>query len=128
MRPEVLILDEPTAELDPRGRQELLTQVRTWQAQTGRTLILVSHDLDALARVVERVVLLAGGELVADGPARQVLSDGRLLRTAGLDVPQTVMLLQALREAGWKVRTDRLLPEETVAEIVQARDPWEGNV
>lgn len=137
MRPEVLILDEPTAGLDPRGRRELLARVRAWQAcpepcpeqsrregrreESGLSLILVSHNLDELARVIERVVLLQEGLVIADGPARRVLSDGELLRAAGLDVPQPVALLEALREAGWQVRTDRLLPEEAVAEIAQAR-------
>lgn len=121
MRPEVLILDEPTAGLDPRGRRELLARVRLWQAESGLTLIIVSHNLDELARVVERALVLGGGEVIADGPVRPVLSDGRLLRAAGLDVPQPVALLQALQKAGWEVRTDRLLPEEAAAEIVQAQ-------
>lgn len=121
MRPEVLILDEPTAGLDPRGRRELLARVRAWQEETGMTLLLVSHDLGGLSRVVERAVVLAGGRVVADGPVRQVLSDAELLRVAGLDVPPTVALLRALRRAGWPVCTDRLLPEETAAEIAQAR-------
>lgn len=121
LRPEVLILDEPTAGLDPRGRRRLLARVGAWQEETGLTLILVSHNLDDLARLVERVIVLAGGRVVADGPARQVLSNGELLRAAGLDVPQPVALLQALQAAGWPVHTDRLLPEDTVAEIVQAR-------
>jgi hypothetical protein len=71
--------------------------------------------------VVERVVLLGGGQVVADGPARRVLSDGDLLKASGLDVPQPVALLQMLRDAGWDVRTDQLLPQEAVAEIVRAR-------
>lgn len=121
MHPEVLILDEPTAGLDPRGRRELLARVRIWQEETGLTLILVSHNLDELARVVERVVLLQGGQVVADGPVRRVLSDGELLRATGLDVPRPVALLQALREAGWEVHTDLLLPEEAVVEIARAR-------
>lgn len=121
MRPEVLILDEPTAGLDPQGRRELLGRVARWQEEIGLTLILVSHDLDELARVVERVVLLDGGQVAADGPVRRVLSDGDLLRASGLDVPQPVSLLQVLCERGWDVRTDRLLPQEAVAEIVQAR-------
>jgi energy-coupling factor transport system ATP-binding protein len=121
MRPDVLILDEPTAGLDPRGRWELLSRVRAWQEETGMTLILVSHDLGELARVVERVVLLDGGKVVADGPARQVLSDSDLLRAAGLDVPRPVALLRTLREAGWVIRTDQLLPEEAVEEIMRVR-------
>jgi len=122
MRPEVLILDEPTAGLDPRGRRELLAQMRAWQEATGLTLIMVSHNLDELARVVERAIVLKEGRVIADGPARQVLSASELLHSVGLDVPQPVALLEALRAAGWGVRTDRLLPEEAVAEV---RD-WTG--
>lgn len=141
LQPEVLILDEPTAGLDPQGRRELLARIQDWQAcseqtcpeqgrrnqrQDSLTLIIVSHNLDELARVVERVVVLKEGEVVADGPARRILSDGPLLRAAGLDVPQPVALLQALREAGWPVCTDRLVPEEAAAEIVQAHRLLEG--
>jgi len=121
MRPEVLILDEPTAGLDPQGRQDLLRRVRAWQEETGLTLIIVSHNLDELAQVVDRMLLLEGGRIVADGPTRLVLSDGQLLRSVGLEVPQTVTLLEALRQGGWQVRTDCLLPEEAIAEIEHAR-------
>ncbi len=121
MRPQVLILDEPTAGLDPRGRRDLLARVSAWQAETGATLVMVSHDLDELARVVDRVIVLDRGQVVADGPAAQVLSDAARLAAAGLRAPQAVMLLQALRGAGWDVRTDRLAPEEAIAEIVRAR-------
>jgi energy-coupling factor transport system ATP-binding protein len=120
MRPEVLILDEPTAGLDPQGRRELLGRVRTWQEETGLTLIVVSHDLDELARVVERVLVLKEGGVAADGPADQVLSDDQVLHAAGLEMPQPVALLKALQEAGWAVRADRVLAEEAVAEIVRA--------
>jgi len=122
LHPEVLILDEPTAGLDPRGRRELLGRVLAWQQQTHMTLILVSHALDELPRLVERVVVLNKGQVIADGPVRQVLSDGALLRAAGLDVPQPVALLHALQKAGWAVRTDRLLPEEAAGEIARV---WE---
>ncbi len=121
MRPEVLILDEPTAGLDPQGRRDLLRRVRAWQEETGLTLIMVSHNLDELAQVVDRMLLLEGGRIVADGPTRHVLSDGELLRSTGLEVPQTVALLEALQQAGWQVRHDRLLPEEAIAEIEHAR-------
>ncbi len=125
MRPHVLILDEPTAGLDPRGRQELLRRVKRWHQEMGLTLIVVSHNLDELARLVERVVLLKAGRVVADGPARRVLSDAALLRSAGLDVPHSVALLHALRAAGWPVRTDQLLPEEAAAEILRVRRAME---
>jgi energy-coupling factor transport system ATP-binding protein len=121
MQPEVLVLDEPTAGLDPRGRRDLLIRMQAWHAETGLTLIMVSHDLDALARIAERVVLLYEGTVVADGPVRQVLSDGKQLCAAGLSLPDPVALLQMLRRAGWAVRVDRLLPEEAAAEIAQRR-------
>ena len=125
LRPAVVILDEPTAGLDPRGRRELLGRVRGWQAEANLTMILVSHDLEAMARFAERVVLLNAGEIVADGPTREVLSDGELLRAAGMDAPQSVKLLQTLRQAGWAVRSDRLLPEEAAAEIARCSlSPW----
>jgi energy-coupling factor transport system ATP-binding protein len=121
LQPEVLILDEPTAGLDCRGREELLGRILDWQARTGATLVMVSHDPDSLARAVRRVVVLADGCVVADGDARQVLSDTIRLRALGLDVPQPVAVLSALREAGWPVRVDRLLPEEAADEIWAAR-------
>ncbi|MGD2176927.1 MAG: energy-coupling factor transporter ATPase [Anaerolineae bacterium] len=123
MQPEVLVLDEPTAGLDPQGRRELLVRVQAWHAETGLTLITVSHDLDALARIAERVVLLDRGTVAADGPVRQVLSDGERLRGAGLNLPEPVALLQMLRKAGWAVRTDRLVPEEAAAEIARCPRP-----
>jgi energy-coupling factor transport system ATP-binding protein len=123
MRPEVLILDEPTAGLDPRGRHELLGRVLAWQQETGATLIVVSHHLDDVARLVDRVVLLAEGRVAADGPARQVLADAALLRSASLAVPEAVALLETLRQAGWGVHSDRILVDEVVAEIEKA---WAG--
>lgn len=120
MRPDVLILDEPTAGLDPRGRRELLARIDRWQADTGMTLILISHHLDEVARLAERVIVLAHGQVAIDGPTHQVLSDGNRLRSAGLSAPQSVVLLEALRAAGWQVRTDLLLPEQVAAEIGQA--------
>ena len=119
MRPRVLILDEPTAGQDPRGRRALLDKVGAWQRKTNMTLIVVSHALEDLARLVERVMALREGRVVADGPARQVLSDARLLRAIGLDVPQPVALLQALRRAGKEVHVDRFLPAEAASEIAR---------
>jgi len=128
MRPEVLILDEPTAGLDPQGRADLLSRIDAWQRATGLTLVIVSHNMDELAHIVERVVLLDDGRVVADGPSRRLLSDVPLLHSIGLDVPQPVALLYALRKAGWPVPTDRMLPEEAVAEIVRAHHSMEDNL
>jgi len=120
MRPRVLILDEPTVGQDPQGRRALLDKVGTWQRETNMTMIIVSHALEDLARLVDRVIALRESRVVADGLARQVLSDARLLHDIGLDAPQPVALMQALRRAGKDVRVDRLLPAEAAAEIARA--------
>jgi energy-coupling factor transport system ATP-binding protein len=120
MRPRVLILDEPTAGQDPQGRRALLDKVGAWQRETNMTLVVVSHALEDLGRLVERVMALREGQVVADGPTRQVLSDANLLRAIGLDMPQSVALLQALRRAGKEVRVDLLSPAEAAAEIARA--------
>lgn len=120
MKPQVLILDEPTANLDPEGRRDLLDRVVSWREEAASTLIVISHDLDALARVADRAVLLTDGRIGADGPVRQVLSDRLLLEGAAFELPPSVALLQALRQAGWDVPCDRLLPEEAAFEIGRA--------
>jgi energy-coupling factor transport system ATP-binding protein len=120
LRPEVLILDEPTAGLDPMGRRELLGLIDELHRDTQCTLVIVSHDLGEIARVVERAAILNAGQLVADGPVRSVLSDGQLLARAGLSAPAPVALLHDLKAAGWPVRTDQVLPEEAAAEVYRA--------
>ncbi len=117
LKPRVLILDEPTAGLDPRGRSDILARLRAWQEETGATLILVSHHLDEMAGLVDRVILLAEGQIAADGPTRRILGDCSRLRSVGLSPPPGVALMEALRAAGWPVRTDALDIEEIVSEI-----------
>jgi energy-coupling factor transport system ATP-binding protein len=123
MQPDVLILDEPTAGLDPRGRDELLDHVATWHAagkETRPTLIVVSHDLAALAQLVDRAIVLQDGRIRVEGPSQRVLSDLETLEAVGLQPPPASALLHALRAAGWSLCTDRLLPEEAAAEIAAA--------
>jgi energy-coupling factor transport system ATP-binding protein len=136
MQPEVLILDEPTAGMDPRGRHDILYRIRSWQAnhvnstpaayersmEAEPTLIVVSHDMAELARTVDRVILMREGHLVADGPVHQVLSDSELLTANGLETPYPVRLLRTLHQAGWQIRTDLLLPETAAAEIARVMD------
>jgi energy-coupling factor transport system ATP-binding protein len=129
MQPEVLVLDEPTAGLDPQGRRDLLSSVRSWavlpdiagpRAGDELTLIVVSHDLDQLARLVDRVIVMREGTIAADGPIDEVLSDMQSLHRAGLSAPAPAALLHALRRAGWPVRTNLLTSEEATAEIARA--------
>jgi energy-coupling factor transport system ATP-binding protein len=121
LEPRALVLDEPTAGLDPRGRRDVLSRLLKWHEETRATLILISHDLEQVARMVDRVIVLHHGGVAADGPTRRILSDDVMLRRAGLDVPEPVSLLLALRAAGWRLPVDRLLPEEVAVEIARAR-------
>ena len=125
MRPRVLILDEPTAGQDPQSRRGLLARILAWQKEIGLTLVIISHALaelvlspaEGLGQVVDRLVMLKEGQVVADGPTRHILSNGALLDTAGLEVPEYIRLLQALRQRGSKVRTDLVSAAETATEI-----------
>ncbi|MCS7283261.1 MAG: energy-coupling factor transporter ATPase [Anaerolineae bacterium] len=117
--PRVLILDEPTAGLDPRGREDLLARLDAWQRETGATLVVVSHHLDEVARLVERVVVLQEGRVVADGPARALLGDGNLWRSLGLAPPPEVALLEALQQLGWPIPPECWPREELAREILR---------
>jgi energy-coupling factor transport system ATP-binding protein len=119
-QPEVLLLDEPTANLDPAGRRSLLAGLAEWQARAAATLVVVSHRLEDLARISDRAILLAGGEIVADLPSAQLLSSTQVLGRVGFRVPRSVELLGELRDHGWCVRVDRLLPSSAAAEIAHA--------
>jgi energy-coupling factor transport system ATP-binding protein len=125
MRPRVLILDEPTAGQDPQSRRGLLARILAWQEETGLTLVIISHALEelvlspaeGLGQAVERLVMLKEGQVVADGPTRHVLNDVPLLNAIGLEMPEHIKLLQALRQKGRKVRTDLVSAAEAATEI-----------
>ncbi len=120
MQPRILILDEPTAGLDPRGRRELVARICRWQEEQNQTLILVSHNLADLARAVDRILLLHKGNIAADDSTDRILSDSRLLSSVGLEAPAPVELLEALQQRGWPVHTDRITPLAAADEIVRA--------
>jgi energy-coupling factor transport system ATP-binding protein len=120
MRPEVLILDEPTAGLDPVGRDEILNRISTFRAREGMTVIFISHSMDDVARLCDRVVVLHRGRVFLDAPTRAAFAQAERLREIGLDVPRVADLLLRLRAAGLPVRTDRLTLNEACGEIVTA--------
>jgi energy-coupling factor transport system ATP-binding protein len=126
MRPEVLILDEPTAGLDPVGRGEILGRIGELRAREGMTVILISHSMDDVARLCDRVVVLHRGRVFVDGPTRTVFSQTGRLREIGLDVPRVADLLLRLRAAGLPVRADRLTLGEACDEIVSALQKGRG--
>jgi energy-coupling factor transport system ATP-binding protein len=119
-QPEVLILDEPTAGLDPEGQQTLLASIQSWNRQApGLTLIVISHNLAHLSLLVDRVIVLARGRIAAAGPVREILTNLDLLDSVGLEPPLPAALLHKLHQAGWPVRTDCLTPQQAADEIAR---------
>ena len=100
MEPEVLVLDEPSAGLDPRGREELLEHIRAYHQERGNTVVLVSHSMEEIARYADRIAVLAGGNVLMTGTPREVFSHGSVLLKAGLDVPQVTRVAMELRKRG----------------------------
>ena len=103
MEPQVLVLDEPCAGLDPRGREEILGLIKKLHEEAGTTIVMVSHSMDDVASLAERVIVMNHGEVAMDGAPRDVFSCGEELRGMGLDVPQAVQLAQKLRDRGYDI-------------------------
>lgn len=119
MEPEVLVLDEPIAGLDPKGRDELMEVISDLH-RGGVTIVLISHNMDDVARIATRVAVLDKGRLAMLGTPREIFSRGDELETMGLDVPQTVQLCRKLRAGGVDM-PDCLTNEEVCAAILAAR-------
>lgn len=103
MEPQTLVLDEPCAGLDPKGREEILGLISDLHRESGATIVMVSHSMDDVAALAERVIVMNHGKVAMDGAPREVFSRGDELRAIGLDVPQAVELAQKLREKGFDV-------------------------
>jgi energy-coupling factor transporter ATPase len=116
LEPELLVLDEPTAGLDPRGRRQLLDSLRALHAEGGLALVIVSHDMDVVGEMARSVWVLAGGRTVMRGDVREVFARVDELRELGLGIPQVSELAYELRKAGRDVPADVL----TVSELAEA--------
>lgn len=115
MRPEMMILDEPTAGLDPQGRDEILDQVERLNRQYGLTILLVSHSMEDMARYVDRIMVMNHGEKVYDDTPREVFKHYKELEGMGLAAPQITYVVQELREQGIPV-------DDTITTVEEARD------
>ena len=112
MEPKVLILDEPTAGLDPRGRDRILGMVQELHAKGGTTVIMVSHSMDDVARLATRLVVMSKGELVATGTPREIFRQVDMMESIGLGVPEAARLCALLRQRGVNLPDDLYTPEE----------------
>ena len=120
MRPEVLILDEPTAGLDPKGRDEILEQIKKLQTESGMTIILVSHSMEDVAEYVERIIVMNKGSVFYDDEPKKVFSHYKELEEIGLAAPQVTYIVNALQEKGLPVKTDATTIAEAAQDILQA--------
>ena len=120
LKPKYLILDEPTAGLDPKTRKNLLDEIKKLH-KSGVTIILVSHYMEDIARLAERVVVLTGGEILFDGTPRKLFTQNEILDRAGLELPAATRIMQKLSRAGFNVNTEILTIDAAELEIVVNR-------
>ena len=119
LRPEYLILDEPSAGLDPKGRDEIYGQLLRLQAETGMGILLVTHNMEDAARLAQRLVVLDQGQLLLDGSPQQIFqNEGTLLKSCGLEPPGVTKLMSALTQAGLPLKgSTAVTPKEAAQEI-----------
>lgn len=122
MRPKVLVLDEPTAGLDPQGRDEILDQIAKLHEEGDMTVILVSHSMEDIAKYVERLIVMNRGHKMFDGTPREVFSHYKELEDIGLAAPQVTYIMHALKEKGFRVDETVMTIEEAVEEILKNYD------
>ncbi|MGO5549978.1 energy-coupling factor transporter ATPase [Wansuia hejianensis] len=120
MNPDVLILDEPTAGLDPKGRDEILDRIEYLHDTRGITIILVSHSMEDIAKYVERIIVMNHGEKAYDGTPKEVFSHYRELEKIGLAAPQMTYIMHALKDAGMDVDVTATTVEEAKESILKA--------
>ena len=121
MRPGVLILDEPTAGLDPAGCRQILDNICAYREKTGATVIIVSHNMDDVARIAERIIVFSHGRVVMDGSAGEVFSRAEELIGIGLDVPHATALAMALKKQGLPLPEGIYTHEQLLSAILEIR-------
>ena len=121
MRPGVLILDEPTAGLDPSGSRKIMDNIRRYREKSGATVIIVSHNMDDAARLTERLIVFDHGHIAMDGTPEEIFSRPQELIDIGLNVPQATALAMALRRRGMELPGAIFTHEQLLAAVTQAK-------
>ena len=117
MDPDVLILDEPAAGLDPRGRREIFRSIEQYQRKTGATVIIVSHSMEDMARLCDDIVVMAHAKVYMQGDREAIFSRADELVSIGLDIPQITQLMMILRQRGVSVPAGIYTVEEALGAI-----------
>lgn len=120
LEPEYLVLDEPSAGLDPRGRDAIFSKIYALYQKTKITVVLISHNMDDVARLADRVIVMNHGEIIVDAPPREAFALEAALRSAGVDVPQITALMRHLSASGICDDASALSADEAVREILRA--------
>ena len=120
MNPKYLILDEPTAGLDPQGREEILAEVQSLRQKLGITVILVSHSMDDVARFADRLLVLNDSQLYMQGTSQEIFARAEEMRALGLDIPVVTAILKRLAQEGWDIDTSIVDLDQARAEITRA--------
>lgn len=119
MKPDVLILDEPTAGLDPKGRDEILDQIAKLKEETGITVVLVSHSMEDVAKYVDRIIVMNKGSVLFDDIPKEVFKHVAELEEVGLAAPQVTYIMQALKEKGMPISSEATTIAEAQEEILR---------
>ncbi|MDD4436855.1 MAG: energy-coupling factor transporter ATPase [Tissierellia bacterium] len=119
MKPDYLILDEPTAGLDPAGRNEIFHQIRKLHEESNFTVVLVSHSMEDIAKLVDRVIVLSKGKIHMQGSPKEIYSQAEELEKIGLGIPQIASIVRELKIRGFNIRQDILTIEEAKEEILK---------
>lgn len=119
MEPDVLVLDEPAAGLDPRGRKEIFGGILRYREQTGKTVVIVSHSMEDMASYCDAVIVMNRGEVFLSGSTKEVFSHKKELTSVSLNIPQVTSLMSKLAQAGYDVPSDVLTVEEAADILMQ---------
>ena len=119
MRPDVLVLDEPAAGLDPRGRDSIFNNIKQYQIKSGKTVVIVSHSMEDMARFCDRLIVMSGGKIVLKGECNEVFSKSQELMSVGLDIPQVSRLMLMLKEKGINVEANVYTVEAAIAQLIK---------
>ena len=119
MKPKILVLDEPTAGLDPKGRDEILSEIENLYKKGGITIVLVSHSMEDVAKLVNRLLVMHKGEIAMDDKTREVFKRADELESLGLGIPQITKFMKTLKKQGKDVKDDILTVEEAKVEIIK---------
>ncbi len=124
MKPEILVLDEPTAGLDPAGRDEILFQIKSMHTKLNMTVILVSHSMEDIARIVDRIVVMHEGKIAMTGTPGQIFKQIKRIEQMGLSAPQVTYVMRALKDKGWAVKDEIFTVQQAKNELLRL---LEGN-